>query len=269
MMNVQKPHNLNALSADLQLAIDAAFRAGQVIADHFMEVVDADIKPDGKGLVTRTDQESEQVILDTLRTHSDYAIVSEETAPHAPSADLSWIIDPIDGTTNFARKIPLFAVSIALLQGEDVRLGVLFNPIAAECVYAEQGYGAYLNGQPIRVSSSAEPASTVLFLNNGYRSADKQRHAALVDRFVNRYSLRSLGATAVEMSYLACGRAEGFICSGDELWDYAAGIVIVEEAGGKVTDWKGQHWDRRNAFICASNGSLHDELLATIADLQP
>ena len=112
-------------------------------------------------------------------------------------------------------------------------------------------------------------AAAVLFLNHGYGAVDRKRYAVLTDRFSTDYSVRTFGPTALELSYLARGCAGGFVCSGDELWDYAAGIVLVEEAGGKMTDWQGRHWDRRNAFILASNGSCHAELVEKIADLQP
>jgi len=268
-MKLEKTNNFSLLSPDLELAIEAARRGGSVISSNFTTTVQASIKANGKGLVTQTDKATERVIIDTLQANSTYAIISEETAPDEPPPGLSWIIDPLDGTTNFARKLPLFAVSIALLQDQEVVLGVIFNPMTEECFYAERGKGAYLNGQPIRVSPKTDPASTVLFLNYGRHTDDQKRYALLVDRFISNYSLRRFGTTALELSYLARGYAEGFICSGDEIWDYAAGIVLVEEAGGKVTDWKGNHWDRRNAFILASNGSLHQELAAEIAELQP
>ncbi|MCP4401090.1 MAG: inositol monophosphatase [bacterium] len=268
-MKLENTHNFGLLSPDLELAVEAARCGGAVISDNFTTTGDASVKPDGKGLVTDTDKATERVIIDTLQANSPYPIISEETAPDAHPPGRLWIIDPLDGTTNFARNIPLFAVSIALLQDQDVVLGVVLHPMTGECFYAEKGKGAYLNGQPIKVSPKTDPASTVLFLNHGYRMDDKKRYTLLVDRFALGYSLRTFGSTALEFAYLARGCAGGFICSGDEIWDYAAGIILVEEAGGRVTDWKGDHWDRRNAFIFASNSSLHHELIKTIAELQP
>ena len=219
--------------------------------------------------MTQTDKATERVIIDILQAHSAYPIISEETAPDDPPPGRSWIIDPLDGTTNFARKLPFFTVSIALLQDQDVILGVIVNPLTEECFYAEKGKGAYLNGQPIKVSSKTDASTTVLFLDHGYQTDHRKRYALVADRFAHRYSVRALGTTALELAYLARGCAGGFICSGDEFWDYAAGIILIEEAGGKVTDWKGNHWDRSNAFILASNGSLHQELVVAIAELQP
>ena len=269
IMKVAHTNTSALLSPDLELAIEAARRGGAVIARNFITTGDASVKPDGKGLVTQTDKASERVIIDALQAHSPYTIISEETAPHDPPPGRSWIIDPLDGTTNFAHKLPLFAVSIALFQDQDVVLGVILNPMTGACFYAEKGKGAYLNGQPIMVSPQSDPSTTVLFLDHGYRTEDRKRYALIANRFAHRYAMRTIGTTALGLAYLARGCAGGFICSGDEFWDYAAGIVLIEEAGGKVTDWKGHHWDRRNAFILASNGFLHQELGAQIADLQP
>ena len=256
------------ISSDLELAIEAARRAGAVIAEHYAKTKTISVKPDGKGLVTETDNAAECMIIDLFQANSSYAIISEESAPYNPKSGRSWIIDPLDGTSNFARQIPLFVTSIGLFEDREAILGVIYNPMTGECFYAEKGKGAYLNGQPLHVSETTDPEATVLFLNHGSHPIDKQRYAQLSERFIGQYSLRALGATALELTYLARGCAEGFLCSGDELWDYAAGIVLVEEAGGKVSDWKGRHWDRHNAFLLASNGRLHQKVLQEIGDLQ-
>lgn len=268
-MNVKNTSDLSGFSPDLELAIEAARLGGRVISENFRKTGDASIKPGGKGLVTQTDKATERVIIETLQTKSAYPIISEESAPDDPPPGRSWVVDPLDGTTNFVRKIPLFAVSIALVEDQNVVLGVIFNPMTEECCYAEKGQGAYLNGQPVKVSPATDPATTVFFLNHGYRTDDRKRFALATDRFAHSYSLRTLGTTALELTYLARGSAGGFICAGDEFWDYAAGIVLVEEAEGKVTDWKGNLWNRQNAFILASNGSFHQELIDQIAELQP
>lgn len=256
------------LCADLELAIQAARRAGAVIAGQYEKTRTFAVKPEGKGLVTETDKAAERAIFDLLQANSPYALISEESAPHEPPAGRAWIIDPLDGTSNFARQIPLFVVSIGLIEEREAILGVIYHPLTDECFYAEQGKGAYLNGQPLHVSETTEPEATVLFLNHGSHPTDKQRFARVSERLIGQYSIRALGATALELTYLARGCAEGFLCSGDELWDYAAGLVLVAEAGGAVSDWKGRHWDRRNAFLLASNGRLHAKLLQEIADLQ-
>lgn len=256
------------ISSDLELAIEAARKAGAVIAEHYAKTKTISVKPDGKGLVTETDKAAERAIINLFQTHSSYEIISEESAPYDPKSGRSWIIDPLDGTSNFTRQIPLFATSIGLLEDREVILGVIYLPLTDECFYAEQGQGAYLNGQKLQVSETTDPESVILFLNYGSHLVDKQRYARLSERFVEHYPLRALGSTALELTYLARGCAEGFLCSGDELWDYAAGLVLVEEAGGRVSDWKGQHWDRHNPFLLVSNGRLHEKLLEKIADLQ-
>lgn len=255
-------------SSDLQLAIKAAKAAGEVIKAEYGKVQTIEDKEDGaKGIVTNVDKESEEAILKILQSKSNYAIFSEETGNIEGSNEL-WVIDPIDGTTNFSRNVPLFCLSIGLIRKNKIELGVIYNPVLDELYFAEKGKGAFLNEKRIYISTQQTLKGSVMFINNGYALEDKEKYVEVSKRLIPYSSLRKFGSTAFELCYVAKGSADAFISSGDELYDYAAGLIIVEEAGGKVTDWKGKGWNNTNSFILASNGKIHQELLQKIQNLQ-
>lgn len=258
----------STLSPDLQVAIEAAQQAGDIILNACQTEIATESKGDA-GLVTEFDKKAEAVISATLRTQSTYSILGEETGLDRQNSDQVWVVDPIDGTTNFSRSLPLFAVSIALMQDRELVLGVILNPNTGDCYFAERGRGAYCNGHPIKVSANQDPAKSIIFLNHGYAADDIERMAELMRRLGSTYNVRTLGTTALELCTVAGGMADAFICSGDALWDYAAGGILVQAAGGKFTDWRGEAWNERNAFIFASNGVFHEPLLNEISDLQP
>lgn len=255
-------------SKDLDTALEAAQTAGTIISQNFELARAAEVKSDNRGLVTETDQAAEQAILQTLRSHSPYSILSEESGDSPGTSELRWIVDPLDGTTNFFRGLPLFAVSIALSRGSEIILGVIHNPVNQDYFYAERGKGAYLNDQSLRVSSTAAPGTAVMFVNHGYDIADKQRFSIASERLVAHAYLRRLGTTALELCFLAKGSVDAFVCSGDELWDFAAGLIIVEEAGGKITDWQGNDWDGKSSYVLASNDKIHGFLVEQLRNLQ-
>ncbi len=255
-------------SRDLTLAMDTAHRAGELIARRFAEGTEAERKAGGKGEVTQTDRDAEAIILDALGSNSTHGILSEE-AGGARSGDTGlWVVDPLDGTTNFSRGIPLSAVAIALMHGAQVELGVIYHPLTGHCYAAERGGGSWCDGNRLQVSTVSDPDLAVLYLTHGYPAADRARYAAALSRFAPASYPRSLGSTAVELSWVAAGMGDGWICSGDELWDFTAGMVLVEEAGGRVTDWRGQPWDGESLYTVITNGAMHDYVVDTISDLQ-
>jgi len=256
------------MSPDLRLAIEAARVGGEVAGRAFQGAKQVEAKEGGKGLVTETDKAAEEAIIGVLQSRSSYSIVGEESGRTPGSSDLYWVVDPIDGTTNFARGLPLFVTAIALMRGTDILLGVTYFPVSGQMFYAEEGKGAFVDETAIRVSPRPAEACATFSLDHGYQRDDRKRFATILDRLSTEYSIRTLGATALGVCYVANGTVDAFACSGDELWDFAAGIRIVEEAGGKVTDWTGRPWDGTNSFIFASNGFLHPELLPKLADLQ-
>ncbi len=256
------------LSSDLEVALEAAQNAANVMVDAYQTDIMAESKGD-KGIVTEFDTRAEQAIVETLLANSAYSILGEESGLSDRQSEAIWVIDPIDGTTNFARGLPLFAVSIALMRGHDIVLGVIFNPTTNEYFFAEQGQGAYRNGRRIQVSSVQEPTRAVVCLERGYGEEDVRRMAEIFRRLGAKYNFRILGTTALELCTVAAGLTDAFISSGDELWDFAAGVLLVQEAGGKFTDWRGDQWHGRDSFIFASNGHLHELLLKEIRNLQP
>ena len=262
-MNLPAP-----LSEDLNIAIEAAQHAGYVVINALQTDIIAETKGN-KGLVTEFDQRAEQAIIETLQAKSTYSILGEETGRTDTASHKFWVVDPIDGTTNFSRMLPLFAISIALMQDSDILLGVIFNPYTKEYFYAEKGHGAFLNGSPIQVSTNRLPAKSIVLLDHGYAEADLERITTVYRQLGPKYSLRLLGTTALALTLVANGKADAFISVGDELWDFAAGVLLVQEAGGSFTDWRGRPWDGQTPFIFASNSRLHESLLPYIRNLQP
>jgi myo-inositol-1(or 4)-monophosphatase len=255
------------LSDDLKIAIEAARVAGEVTMRGFKKTLTVQSKS-GKGLVTDIDQKAEKVILDILRDKTPHSVLSEESG-YKQGADCCWVIDPIDGTTNYSRKIGLFAISIALLEDQEIKSGVIYQPFSEKCYFAEKAKGAYLNGTEIKVSKNQNPESAILFINHGYARQARKQLVRLTDKLVYDYNLRTFGSTALELCAVAEGQADAYICSGDELWDYVAGLLLVQESGGRVTDWTGSKWQPKNDFILASNGYFHSKLVNQIKSLQP
>ncbi|MDO8657229.1 MAG: inositol monophosphatase [Candidatus Levybacteria bacterium] len=269
-------------SSDLQLAIEAAKKAGEIIKAGYGNIQKIDNKDNGT-IVTNVDKESEKAIINILQKKSNYAIYSEEIG-NIKGKDGLWVIDPIDGTTNFARGIPLFCVSIALMKttGTDsgqarmtrehtrpeIELGVIYNPVLDDLYFSEKEKGTYLNKKRIYVSKQQNLQRSVVFINSGYSLEDKDRYAQVTKKLVPSCTIRKFGTTALELCFVAKGSADAFMSSGDELYDYAAGLIIVEEAGGKITDWKENEWDNSNSFILASNGKIHRELLQNLQNIQ-
>lgn len=255
------------LSKDLDLAIRAAQAASTIIKEGFGKVQSVKEK-EGKGFVTEIDTAAEKAILGILQSGSTYSIYSEEAGKLSGSTDGEWVIDPLDGTTDFMHGIPLFAVSIALKKENKIALGVVMHPMTGEIFYAERGAGAFCDGEPIHVSATPTLASAIVVPNRGYGDWSRDNYIELVRRLAASSVIRNLGTTALELAYLAAGKVDVFVCSGDELYDHAAGIVIVEEAGGRVTDWDGKEWDPSNVFVSATNAHLHDEVLDVIKGMQ-
>jgi myo-inositol-1(or 4)-monophosphatase len=255
------------MTFDLKLAINAAAKACVAIKSGYEQTFDISQKND-KSLVTSIDQAAERIIIDELQKQSPHAILSEESGQLPGSSGLTWVIDPIDGTTNFSRHHLPFAVSIGLMDGDDSCLGVIHNPLTDECFYAESGSGTFLNGQQVYVSSNADPARSILFFNFGSDIDDRARIVQVVDQLIYDYGIRTWGTTAWELCAVAKGAADGFICVGDKLWDFAAGICLIKEAGGRFTDWRGRAWSGDHTYFIASNQKIHAQLVERVHFLQ-
>ncbi len=254
-------------TAALQTARKAARAAAKVISNQFGRPQDVRIKVDSNTLVTATDKAAEAAILNVLREESAYCILSEESGLSGDVTGPRWVVDPLDGTSNFARSLPLFAVSIALVEGSEILAGVIADPVHNREYYALKGGGAFFNGNLLKTAKPLHPLPT-LFLNHGSGTEDRRKCAAITNLLAADFNIRRLGTTALELCYVAAGLYDGFVCSGDELWDYAAGALIATEAGCIFTDWKGDKWDGVGNFILVSRPGIHAQLLSVTSGLQ-
>jgi myo-inositol-1(or 4)-monophosphatase len=248
----------------LSAAREAATAAGNLIRANWLQPKQIDYKG-AIDLVTSVDRESERRIVDVLqKKFPRHSILAEEETDRVGSqASHRWIIDPLDGTTNFAHSYPQFCVSIALERDGKVILGLVYDPVRPECFQAVKGQGATLNGEPIRVSDIMELDRALLATGFPY---DHRENADFYLTFFKSFMTRSQGirrngAAALDLCYVACGRLDGFWEFNLRPWDTAAGVLIVEEAGGKVSDLSGNPFSIWSNEALASNGALHEVMI--------
>jgi myo-inositol-1(or 4)-monophosphatase len=217
-------------------------------------------------LVTETDKKIESVIIDIIKHNfPDHSILAEESPPEG-SSHHKWIIDPIDGTTNFAHGLGQACVSIAYEQNGKIMLGGVFNPFSNECFWAERGKGARLNGKKIHVSSPKRLSESLLVTGFPYdRTTRADYYLKFVKHFITTtHGIRRLGSAALDLCFVACGRFDGYWEFNLNPWDVAAGALIVEEAGGKLSNFLGQPMSIYEKQFLATNGKIHDEMLKII-----
>jgi myo-inositol-1(or 4)-monophosphatase len=255
------------MSFELETAIAAARAAGDLLLPYFGAA--RQVRHKGPtDLVTEMDSQAEDLVAYLLQeAFPTYGLLGEEGGERFVSDNPCWLVDPIDGTVNYARGYPLFAVSIGLAQGDDVTLGVVYNPILDELFAAEKGQGATLNGRPIRVSTTAGLDKSLLASGFPYgvwtSEADNTREWR---RFLKRaLSLRSDGCASLDLCHVATGRLDGYWEWELGPWDMAAGALIVQEAGGQVTQVTGEAFSPYGRGVLASNAHLHAEMLALLA----
>ncbi len=252
----------------LQTARKAAAAGAEIIRKRFGDTSNARIKSETEGLVTDTDLEAENAIFEVLTKETSYTILSEESGLLNERPGLKWVVDPVDGTNNFARSLPMFAVSIGLMDGNEFLAGVINDPVLHTEYYAEKGKGAFCNGEKIILPKINKEFTPRIFLNHGYKETDRNNYIVLAKRLAQEYDTLKLNATAIELCYVATGSSDGFIGSGDKLWDYAAGVVITTEAGCKFTDWRGNPWNGKENHLLFARPEFHEELVEIIRDLQ-
>lgn len=247
---------------DFGLATHLARTAGEVLSLHFAGTTTVDLKRKFDP-VTEADRAAEEAIVTELRAHRPDDGVLAEEGSGAASDGRRWIVDPLDGTVNFVHRIPQISVSIALYDGDEPLVGVVFDPLRDELFAAERGRGATLNGDPIRVSAVTDPSSAVVALGFPYDHDTRATHyAAAVERALRTVNgIRRMGSAALDMAYVACGRFDGYWEFHVETWDMAAGALIIGEAGGRVTDLAGEERRPGPGPIVASNALLHDLVL--------
>jgi myo-inositol-1(or 4)-monophosphatase len=248
-----------------EAAIEAAKRAGDIIRGHFVD--DRPVEVEQKGVhdfVTAVDREAENTILEFLRGRfPDHVVMAEEASPDEDAAEHRWIVDPLDGTTNFIHGVPTFAVSIGLEDREGLVAGVVHDPIRDETFHAHRGGGARLNGDPIRCSRPASSHEALVATGFPFRELSRlDRYLQAFEAFVRTTAgLRRAGSAAIDLAYTACGRYDGFWEIGLSRWDIAAGALLVQEAGGIVTDIAGGSGYLDSGDIVAAGTDFHGTML--------
>jgi myo-inositol-1(or 4)-monophosphatase len=250
--------------------IELAKQTGSFFLKEVNKVSAADVEEKGLhnfvSYVDKTAEERIVIALGAILPGSGF-IAEEGTSTHR-SEKFNWIIDPLDGTTNFLHRIPVFCVSIALMEGDELVLGVIYEPNYRECFYAWKGSAAYLNGNPVRVSAESNKSRSLLA--TGFPYYDYGRLPGYIELFrhfaLTTSGLRRLGSAAMDLAWTACGRFEAFYEYGLQPWDVAAGVFIVQQAGGKTSDFHGGEDYLFSGELLASNGMLHGELLNDVME---
>ena len=254
-----------------QVALRAARAAGRIHLKRLSRIT-INRKSNSIDLVTEADRESEAAIIDVIhRAFPTHAILAEESGASAHQSDHRWIIDPLDGTTNFAHGYPQFCVSIAYERRGRVQFGIVFDALKKECFIAQRGQGARLNGKPIRVSTTPNLGAALLCTGFAYDRRERRRfYLCFWEEIMMRVQgIRRTGSAALDLAYVAAGRTDGFWEFGLRPWDVAAGAILVEEAHGRVSNMDGGELDLAGANIVATNGRLHEQLIEAIAQARP
>tara|TARA_Y100001970_G_C14173857_1_gene825777 strand:+ start:581 stop:1366 length:786 start_codon:yes stop_codon:yes gene_type:complete len=247
----------------------ACRKAAKNIIRNFGEIENLQVSLKGPGdFVTASDKKAEKIIIEELQNaRPDYSILSEEIGEIKNDASFKWIIDPIDGTSNFLHGIPHFAISIGLEHNKEIICGIIYDPIKDEMFAAEKGKGSYLNNQRIRVSSRYKLKDSIIF-TGGPRFNAKDKDASLKEYMkfssIVTIPIRKLGSASLDMAYVASGRCDGFWQRNLNYWDIAAGIIIVKEAGGFITDTKGGNKYIEDKNILVTNSKISDEMIEVL-----
>ena len=258
------------MASELETAVEAARAAGEVLRGSFGG--EQEIRYKGEvDLVTDVDEKAEHVIGEILRrAFPEYGMLAEEGGRTADEGAALWIVDPLDGTTNFAHGLPIFSVSIALERSGETVLGVVHDPMNEETYIAERGEGATLNGEPIRASETDELKRALIVTGFPYDLAGMPAALELFGRLATASrGMRRLGSAALDLCYVAAGRLDAYYERGVHAWDVAAGALILEEAGGRATDYGGRRLDLEGEEIVASNGPLHEALIEVTSGDRP
>lgn len=252
----------------LEAAVEIAREAGKVLREE-LERPPAIAYKGEFDLVTQADRRSESVIVSGLQKYfPEHAVAAEEGTGKETASEFRWHVDPLDGTTNFAHGYPCFCVSMALARKNELLLGVIFNPVYNELFTATRGEGAFLNGKRIRPSKINTLKNSLLC--TGFPNHDRQAHPNIHyywDFTLRSHGVRRDGSAALDLASVASGRFDSFWEFGLQPWDTAAGVIMVEESGGKITDLKGQPYQLGGTSILASNGLIHDEMVRVAAEV--
>jgi len=252
----------------LRDAVKIAHEAGKLLAEFYRLRVGFELKGDFD-LVTEADRASERLVVQRLLAHyPDHSIVAEEGGGREGSTEYRWFVDPLDGTTNFAHGYPAFNVTLALARGDEMIVGVVYDPLREEMFAAEKGSGAYLNDQKIRVSSAKRLADSLV--STGFPTKKRSQNFNIHfyhQLAMSTHGVRRGGSAALDLSYVACGRLDAFWEFGLNPWDLAAGTLLVSEAGGVVTDMLGEPHSLRSPHLLVNNGLIHEEILEMFGEI--
>ena len=257
-------------SANINVMVKACRKASKILIRDFGEIEKLQVSLKGPGdFVTASDKKVEKILIEELqKARPNYSILSEEIGEINNDISFKWIIDPIDGTANFLHGIPHFAISIGLEHDKEIICGIIYDPIKDEMFVAEKGQGSYLNNQRMRVSARSKLQNCIIF-TGGPKRESKDRDLSLKE--YNNFSsevlipIRKLGSASLDMAYVAAGRCDGFWQRNLNYWDIAAGIIIVKEAGGFVTDFYGKNEYIQNKTILVSNSKIDKEMIEVLS----
>ena len=252
----------------LNIAVEAAREAGKFLKYSVGRVKNVEMKKgEERNLVSEIDRGAEQRIITIIKRHfPSHAVLAEESGASDAASEYKWIIDPLDGTTNFLHGVPIFCVTIGIEKKGELIAGVVYDPNLDELFTAEKGGGTFCNGRRLKVSQSSELINSLLVTGFPY-DIDGNKNA-MVNHFVNfliaGQGIRRLGSAALDLSYVAAGRFDGFWEVSLSPWDMAAGVLFVSEAGGRVTDFTGLPINIYQKQILATNGLIHDAMLSIL-----
>lgn len=247
--------------------LKATEAAAKIIKENFDSGFTVFNKEGINNLVTEIDHKSEKAIIDVIKSEfPNHYILSEEVGALVQESEYKWIIDPIDGTVNYANGIPICCVSIGIEKAGKMEMGAVFNPFINEFFFAERGAGAFMNDKKISVSSKSELIKSCMVTGFPYTYLDEPNGPLQVfEKFIRKgIPVRRLGSAAIDLCWVAAGRFDGFYEHQLSAWDSAAGFIIVEEAGGKVTNLKGDPYNPYKPGLIATNGLIHDDLVRVL-----
>jgi myo-inositol-1(or 4)-monophosphatase len=254
-----------------EIAVKSALKAGEALRNGFGTSYKISSKEGRNNLVTEYDHISEKIIINMIKERfPEHSFLAEESGSTGTNVlgKINWIIDPLDGTVNFAHDIPIFSISIAAELNGELLIGVVYNPMLDELFIAEKGSGASLNGRKIVVSLTDDHLSSILVTGFPYNVSANPSHC--IEHFVSIVQkgipVRRLGSAALDLAYVAAGRFDGFWEINLHPWDVAAGVLLVREAGGNVTQYNKEPYTVRDISILATNGLIHDQIAQILSD---
>ena len=249
-----------------EVAFEAVRAGGAILRERLGNIKNIDYKS-AFNIVTDVDQASEKEVIGIIRQHfPEDSLLGEESGAHTTASDRCWYIDPLDGTTNYTHSYPFFCVSIGFEVAGTLTVAAVYNPVSDELFWAQRGKGAYLNERAIRVSKNQTMATSLLATGFPADTAKAKinnmvQFSTITD---NSHGVRRDGSAALDLSFVACGRLDGFWELKLAPWDLAAGVLLVEEAGGKVTSLTGGPFDMHSGHVLATNGLIHKEVMAAL-----